>query len=617
MKTITALCTMFAISVLNVSAAVNVQAAPTPPESPSELLEKGIYNQDTKGDIDSAIAIYQQVVAEASSNQSLAAQAQFRLGQCYLKKNQPTEATAAFQKLIHDFPSEKQLIAQARTYILSGLELQPIPWVDGERMQLNIALASGMDIGTGEYRADLVAPVNGRRVWRVGCRMMAGPQSVSSVDVDAESFRPLTSHWKHTLLGEVNATCKPDELEIQRVGKTQPDKIPLDGTVYDNEEAVHLMRRLPLQVGYKTTLAVLPTLGTANILSISLEVKGRETVQVPAGKFDCFIVHLGLVNQDFWFSADAYHYLVKFEAGPVTAQLTSIAQRKPGEVVKFHDDELGISFTAPADWVVWRARNGQPAKQELIRTLDPSADTDDGGMRLFDTDSLSETAQKSAGAWVEEEIAKNKNVKVRPDSWKNYTIDGRTGVACIAEYTESGKPRVQFLLRVLGAKESELFVITSAPEKFNALKAQFDTILTSYRTTGAGTNTPPLAATPGPNPKSAAEKSATSAAQAWLALIDDGNYAKSWQEASTFFQGAVTQKAWEDAMESVRKPLGKQVSRDVKTARSVTTLPGARDGQYVVMQFDASFTGKKSAIETVTFKLEKDGKWKATGYFIK
>ena len=36
--------------------------------------------------------------------------------------------------------------------------------------------------------------------------------------------------------------------------------------------------------------------------------------------------------------------------------------------------------------------------------------------------------------------------------------------------------------RVLGAKESELFVITSAPEKFDALKAQFDTILTSYRT---------------------------------------------------------------------------------------------------------------------------------------
>src|ERR1039457_3536220 len=128
-------------------------------------------------------------------------------------------------------------------------------------MQLNIALASGMDIGTGEYRADLVAPVNGRQVWRVGCRLMAGPQSVSSVDVDAETFRPLTSHWKHSLLGEANATYKPGEIEIQRVGKSQPDVFTIDSPVYDNEEAMHGIRRLPLQVGYKTTLPILTTLG--------------------------------------------------------------------------------------------------------------------------------------------------------------------------------------------------------------------------------------------------------------------------------------------------------------------------------------------------------------------
>ena len=115
----------------------------------------------------------------------------------------------------------------------------------------------------------------------------------------------------------------------------------------------------------------------------------KETVEVPAGKFDCFKVHLGLVNQDFWFSDDAHRYLVKFEAGPVTAQLVSITQRKPGEAVQFRDGELGVSFTAPADWVIWRAKNGQPEKQELIRMLDPEADTDDGGVRLFATDSLS------------------------------------------------------------------------------------------------------------------------------------------------------------------------------------------------------------------------------------
>jgi hypothetical protein len=134
---------------------------------------------------------------------------------------------------------------------------------------------------------------------------------------------------------------------------------------------------------------------------------------------------------------------------------------------------------------------------------------------------------------------------------------------------------------------------------------------------GAGTNKPDSSASPGSTPKSAAEKAATSAAQAWLALIDDGNYAKSWQEASDFFQGAVIQKAWEDAMESVRKPLGKLVSREVKKVQSATSLPGAPDGQYVVMQFNTSFANKLSAVETVTFMLGKDGQWKSAGYFIK
>ena len=82
MKTTTALRTVFGIFVVVVAAtaAIYAQTPPTAPESPSELLEKGIYNQDAKGDLDSAIAIYQRVVAAASRNQQVAAHAQFRLG---------------------------------------------------------------------------------------------------------------------------------------------------------------------------------------------------------------------------------------------------------------------------------------------------------------------------------------------------------------------------------------------------------------------------------------------------------------------------------------------------------------------------------------------------------
>jgi Protein of unknown function (DUF4019) len=71
------------------------------------------------------------------------------------------------------------------------------------------------------------------------------------------------------------------------------------------------------------------------------------------------------------------------------------------------------------------------------------------------------------------------------------------------------------------------------------------------------------------------------------------------------------------SLQAVRKPLGGVISRKAKSATYKTSLPGAPDGQYVVIQFKTSFEHKKSAIETVTPMVDKDGKWRIAGYFIK
>jgi len=113
------------------------------------------------------------------------------------------------------------------------------------------------------------------------------------------------------------------------------------------------------------------------------------------------------------------------------------------------------------------------------------------------------------------------------------------------------------------------------------------------------------------------EKAAVSAAEKWLAMIDAGNYGESWQEAAELFKNAVTATQWKQSLRGARKPLGKLISRKLKTATYRTSLPGAPDGKYVVIQFDTSFKNKKSALETVTPMMEKDGKWKVSGYYIK
>ncbi|MDD5201068.1 MAG: DUF4019 domain-containing protein [Terrimicrobiaceae bacterium] len=123
-------------------------------------------------------------------------------------------------------------------------------------------------------------------------------------------------------------------------------------------------------------------------------------------------------------------------------------------------------------------------------------------------------------------------------------------------------------------------------------------------------------AAPSP-PATGAERAAVAAAETWLASIDAGKFVESWTDAAALFRKAVTQPQWTAALESVRTPLGRLRSRALHSARTHTNLPGAPDGDYVVMQFDTTFANKSSAVETVTFILEPDGQWRAAGYFIK
>lgn len=110
---------------------------------------------------------------------------------------------------------------------------------------------------------------------------------------------------------------------------------------------------------------------------------------------------------------------------------------------------------------------------------------------------------------------------------------------------------------------------------------------------------------------------AIQAAKDWLSLVDEERYGESWETASSFFKNAVQKEQWITSMNGFRKPLGKLIERKIKNSQYLTTLPGAPDGKYVVIQFETSFENKKSSIETITPMLDKDGKWRTSGYYIK
>ena len=113
-----------------------------------------------------------------------------------------------------------------------------------------------------------------------------------------------------------------------------------------------------------------------------------------------------------------------------------------------------------------------------------------------------------------------------------------------------------------------------------------------------------------------AEEAARASALAWLALVDEAKYNESWEEAAAYLRKALPKDRWSQDLGAARGPLGKLVSRKLKSAQATEHLPGAPDGRYVVFQFDTVFEKKAQAVETVTPMLDHDGAWRVTGYFI-
>jgi serine/threonine protein kinase/signal peptidase I len=97
----------------------------------------------------------------------------------------------------------------------------------------------------------------------------------------------------------------------------------------------------------------------------------------------------------------------------------------------------------------------------------------------------------------------------------------------------------------------------------------------------------------------------------WLALMDTGEYARSWETAAPYFQRSISKEEWVARLEKIRRPLGEVLSR--KILSMTQTVFGSRyEGK-----FESSFDGLRAATETVTYAKQSSGEWMPVGYLIR
>ena len=121
------------------------------------------------------------------------------------------------------------------------------------------------------------------------------------------------------------------------------------------------------------------------------------------------------------------------------------------------------------------------------------------------------------------------------------------------------------------------------------------------------------------SPVTAADNARTAAAiraaENFLLLLDTGQYGQSWDSTASLFKKQVSKETWIQQVSSLLPAVGMVKNRSITSAEYKTQLPGAPDGEYVVIQYRSSFANKENAVETVTPMLDGDGQWRVLRVF--
>jgi Tol biopolymer transport system component len=82
-------------------------------QSAETLFKSGLYEEEVRGNLQKAIAIYQDLLKRFSGSRETAAKAQLHIGLCYEKLG-TTEAEKAFQKVIDNYPEQSDAVREAK-----------------------------------------------------------------------------------------------------------------------------------------------------------------------------------------------------------------------------------------------------------------------------------------------------------------------------------------------------------------------------------------------------------------------------------------------------------------------------------------------------------------------
>lgn len=462
-------------------AVLALATVPVLAQSASELLEKGVYLEETAGQVAQAMEAYRQIAQDATAPRAVVAEALLRLGVCHLQAGEEAAASEAFERILADFPEQGPFVERARSSMpgaWDALELLPAPWIDGEVLRLSLKRPSGVPIGVLFVTADGAAQ-GGEELWRLRTRFVAFSdddyQGLQQVLTRRDTMAPVASVVQQTGLGHFEAEYGDGVVRVATIGADARREQALDGQIFDSNELLHLLRRLPLAVGYRGQVRLVST-ADGSVTPVDFHVTGKERIQVPAGELEGYRTELSL-SQVVWLSTDPSRTVLKIEASGFVAELEEVYD--PGREREYQDEEFGVSLSLPPDWLVQMMDD--QGSSVLLLLLDPNAEAQARmEIRRSPADAAWCSYQASAFHQVKKAQKEIQGFILRDGTWSERHLAGWPSVSFVGEYGQPDRDRVYYWTFVENRKFCVEFTLRLAADRFEEVRGAFDSILAGY-----------------------------------------------------------------------------------------------------------------------------------------
>ena len=171
-----------------------------------DLFQKALAKERAEGNLEEAIALYQQVIKEAK-DESLSAKAQFRIGICYEKLGQKKAKLAqeAFQKVVDNYPDQLEIVKLAREKLTQLLQAKSVEEIEDKEFALR-KIGSGPEWGQGE-----ISP-NGRYISYIDWD--TGDLAVQDLTTGEKQYITQKGSWEKSMAMANNSRWSPDGKHI-------------------------------------------------------------------------------------------------------------------------------------------------------------------------------------------------------------------------------------------------------------------------------------------------------------------------------------------------------------------------------------------------------------------